>query len=82
VIGGVLASVVVLAATLGLSAGAVRYGWDLDNVTAPLVSTLGDVLTLPALWLATFAAGFIVRPFGALVFGRLGDQPARQVVQH
>ena len=23
--------------------------------------------------LATFAAGFIVRPFGALVFGRLGD---------
>ena len=22
---------------------------------------------------ATFAAGFIVRPFGALVFGRLGD---------
>jgi mgtE-like transporter len=57
VIGGVLASVVVLAATLGLSAGAVRYGWDLDNVTAPLVSTLGDVLTLPALWVATFATG-------------------------
>jgi mgtE-like transporter len=57
VIGGVLASVVVLGATLGLSAGAVRYGWDLDNVTAPLVSTLGDVLTLPALWVATFATG-------------------------
>jgi mgtE-like transporter len=56
-VGGVLASVVVLAATLGLSAGAVRYGWDLDNVTAPLVSTLGDVLTLPALWVATFATG-------------------------
>jgi len=31
----------------------VRYGWDLDNLTAPLVSTLGDVLTLPALWLAS-----------------------------
>jgi mgtE-like transporter len=57
VIGGVLASVVVLAATLGLSAGAVRYGWDLDNVNAPLVSTLGDVVTLPALWVATFATG-------------------------
>jgi hypothetical protein len=40
---------VVLAASLGLTAGAVRWGWDLDNVTAPLVSTLGDVLTLPAL---------------------------------
>ena len=32
------------------------------NPTAALLSTL-----------ATFAAGFIVRPFGALVFGRLGD---------
>ena len=28
--------------------------------------------------LATFAAGFIVRPFGALVFGRLGDLIGRK----
>jgi mgtE-like transporter len=55
--GGALASIPVLAATLGLAAGAVRFGWDLDNVTAPLVSTLGDVLTLPALYLATFLLG-------------------------
>ncbi|MFZ6002539.1 MAG: magnesium transporter [Actinomycetota bacterium] len=55
--GGALASLPVLAATLGLAAGAVRFGWDLDNVTAPLVSTLGDVLTLPALWLATGLLG-------------------------
>jgi MFS family permease len=33
-----------------------------ENPTAALLSTL-----------ATFAAGFIVRPFGALIFGRLGD---------
>ena len=32
------------------------------NATAALLSTL-----------ATFAAGFVVRPFGALFFGRLGD---------
>ncbi len=51
--GGMLASLAVLAATVVLAQGSVRYGWDLDNVTAPLVSTLGDVLTLPALWLAT-----------------------------
>jgi mgtE-like transporter len=55
--GGTLASLPVLAATLGLAAGAVRFGWDLDNVTAPLVSTLGDVLTLPALWVATGLLG-------------------------
>lgn len=28
--------------------------------------------------LATFAAGFIVRPFGAIVFGRLGDMVGRK----
>lgn len=56
--GGALASLPVLVATLSLAAGAVRFGWDLDNVTAPLVSTLGDVLTLPALWLATGLLGY------------------------
>ncbi|HEX7692567.1 MAG TPA: MFS transporter [Sediminibacterium sp.] len=38
-----------------------------ENPTAALLSTL-----------ATFAAGFIVRPFGALVFGRLGDMIGRK----
>ncbi|MEA3075184.1 MAG: mgtE-like transporter [Actinomycetota bacterium] len=57
IVGGALGSVVVLASTLGLAAGAVRYGWDLDNVTAPLVSTLGDVLTLPALFIGTYLVG-------------------------
>jgi len=67
--GGALASLPVLAATLGLAAGAVRFGWDLDNVTAPLVSTLGDVLTLPALWLATGLLGFglVTSGFGWLL---------------
>lgn len=57
VLGGVVASTVVLGASLLLARGAVAHGWDLDNVNAPIVSTLGDVLTLPALWLATFALG-------------------------
>ena len=38
-----------------------------DNPTAALLSTL-----------AIFAAGFIVRPFGALFFGRLGDLVGRK----
>jgi MFS family permease len=37
------------------------------NPTAAFLSTL-----------ATFAAGFIVRPFGAIVFGRLGDKVGRK----
>lgn len=60
VLGGLLASVLVLVGALALTAGAVRYDWDLDNVTAPLVSTMGDVLTLPALYVATFLIGFAV----------------------
>ena len=35
---------------------------------------LGAVIS----WLATFAVGFIVRPFGAIVFGRLGDLVGRK----
>lgn len=38
-----------------------------ENPTAAFLSTL-----------ATFAAGFVVRPFGAIVFGRLGDLVGRK----
>jgi mgtE-like transporter len=57
ILGGVLASIPVLGATLGLAAGGVRFGWDLDNVNAPLVTTLGDVITLPALAVVTGLIG-------------------------
>lgn len=53
VVGGVLASVLVLAATVLLAWVGVRRSWDLDNLVAPSVSTLGDVITVPALWVAT-----------------------------
>jgi len=62
IVGGVLGSLVVLGFTLSITAGAVRYGWDLDNVSAPLVGVLGDVLTLPALYLATYLIGLAVSP--------------------
>lgn len=57
VVGGVISSLVVLAATLALAAGSTRYGWDLDNVAAPLVSAIGDVVGMPSLWLATLLVG-------------------------
>src|SRR5512139_2392999 len=37
-------------------------------------TSLGDTLA----WLLTFAVGFMVRPFGALFFGRLGDLIGRK----
>ncbi|MBK6669443.1 MAG: magnesium transporter [Actinobacteria bacterium] len=57
VIGGVIGSLVVAAATVLLAIGAVRYSWDLDNLVAPTVSTLGDVVTIPALWVAAELVG-------------------------
>jgi mgtE-like transporter len=53
VLGGALASIVVLGITLGLAVASTRFGWDLDNVTAPLVSATGDFVTFPALIAAT-----------------------------
>jgi MFS family permease len=35
---------------------------------------LGNIIA----WLATFAIGFVVRPFGAIVFGRVGDLIGRK----
>jgi mgtE-like transporter len=61
IVGGVLASVVVLVVTMALVAVAVRAEWDLDDLVAPVVSTFGDVITVPALWLATFLVGTGVR---------------------
>jgi mgtE-like transporter len=66
-LGGFLGSVVVAAATVLLTRGAVRYEWDLDNLVAPTVSTLGDVVTIPALWLAAqlvLHASPVARGFG------------------
>ena len=54
VVGGTLASVFVLWVALGMATGSVRWGLDPDNVTAPMVTAAGDVLTLPALILASY----------------------------
>lgn len=57
VLGGAIASLVVLAITIALAAGSTRFGWDLDNVTAPLVTATGDLVTLPALIFGSLMVG-------------------------
>lgn len=50
----------------------------LATVIAPLFYPQGnDTLALIA-YLSTFAVGFVVRPFGALFFGRIGDLVGRK----
>src|SRR4249920_323873 len=50
----------------------------LATIIAPLFYPKGnDSLALIA-YLSTFAVGFVVRPFGALFFGRIGDLVGRK----
>lgn len=68
VVGGTISSAVVLLLTLAVASGSVRYGWDLDNVAAPLVTAAGDMVTLPSLFLATFLVGIrVVTPVAAVL---------------
>ena len=69
-LGCLIAAFVVLAITLATTAGAVRFGWDLDNVVAPMVTVAGDVVTLPSLVVAAELAGFeILTPSVAWALG-------------
>ena len=53
-VGGLLSSAVVLVATMYISITSYRRNWDLDSVGAPLITAMGDVVTLPCLFLASF----------------------------
>jgi mgtE-like transporter len=53
VLGGALGSVFILAITIALSVLSHRKGWDLDSVSTPMVTALGDMATLPTLYLAS-----------------------------
>jgi len=57
VVGGLLASVAILGVTLLVALGSVRFGWDMDDVSAPTISTFGDFLTVPALLVGTLCIG-------------------------
>lgn len=53
-VGGVLSSALVLGVTVVLSVQSFHRGWDLDSVGAPLITAIGDVVTLPLLLAASY----------------------------
>jgi mgtE-like transporter len=57
VIGGVLASAIALLVTVGMAVQSFRKGWDLDAVSTPMVTAIGDMVTLPCLFLASLLVG-------------------------
>jgi mgtE-like transporter len=57
VIGGAIGSGLILLITIALAGASSRLGWDLDAVATPMVTALGDVTTLPSMFLATLLLG-------------------------
>jgi mgtE-like transporter len=53
VVGGAIGSGMILMITIALAAASTRLGWDLDSVSTPMVTALGDMTSLPSLFLAT-----------------------------
>lgn len=54
VMGALIPTAVVMAITVGVAAVGVRREWDVDNVSVPVVTAAGDIVTLPSLFLATY----------------------------
>jgi mgtE-like transporter len=67
-LGGLLSSAIVLTVTVFLSIAALGRNWDLDSVGSPLITAIGDVVTLPCLWLASYIAdfGYLTEAVGGL----------------
>jgi mgtE-like transporter len=52
-VGGLLSSIVLFFVTVGMARRSDRRGWNMDDVGAPIITASGDLVTLPALLLAT-----------------------------
>lgn len=79
-LGGVLASAFVLVGVLFLARTAFTRSWDMDAIGSPLITATGDMVTLPALVVATLllkipfvgavlGAVFLLLAIGAVVYG-------------
>src|SRR6266436_1036931 len=70
---------------IAASSGRTMIGWfgfyifgTLATVISPLFYPKGNDTFAIIAYLSTFAVGFVVRPFGALFFGRIGDLVGRK----
>jgi mgtE-like transporter len=54
VIGGAIGSGITMIVTVWMAVTSYRRGYDLDSVATPMVTAVGDMVTIPALFVATF----------------------------
>lgn len=92
-VGGVLSSILLLVLTIVLSRYAHAHDWNMDDVGAPTITVAGDVLTVPALLLATLlvrddavatalGVALAIGGVAALVTGvRRHDEVVRRIVR-
>jgi len=66
-LGGLIAGVLLLGITVFVARASVARGWDMDNIAAPMITAAGDILTLPALVLATYLVGIPIFSNGLAV---------------
>jgi mgtE-like transporter len=53
VLGGALSGVVIVLINVLVASIGYRRGWDIDNISAPIITAAGDIITLPMLFVAT-----------------------------
>jgi mgtE-like transporter len=58
VIGGFLSGIILLGVALLVSVIGYKRNWDIDNMSSPIITSAGDVITIPALF---FAAIIVVK---------------------
>lgn len=66
--GGVIAGALLLVITVAVARVSVARGWDMDNIATPMITAAGDILTLPALVVATYLIGIPVFSDALAVF--------------
>ncbi len=52
VLGGALAGLVIVIINILVASIGYRRGWDIDNISAPIITAAGDIVTLPMLFIA------------------------------
>ncbi|MTV25985.1 hypothetical protein FTX61_11275 [Nitriliruptoraceae bacterium ZYF776] len=92
-VGGLLSSVVLFFVTVGMARRSQARGWSMDDVGAPIITATGDLVTLPALLLATLvlevpvlapalgAVGIVTGVVAAVLGVRQGEPTIRRVVR-
>ena len=70
VLGGMLAGVVLIFINILVAYVGFKRNWDIDNISAPLITAAGDSVTLPMLFLAAIivlsSPGILIEVFAAL----------------